>query len=145
VGADADAIELCFPEQETWLGTTNPQTIQELQQQEHFRSNLRTIAVEQHTLDRYRPYFVDKRALLKIDTEGNELAVLQGARTILQEFAPKIIFEAWSGDTRADLWDFLQPMGYTIAKLPWSPLRLASPLSREDFLQQSHTNFLAVS
>ncbi len=145
LGAEAGVIELCFPDQETWLGTTHPQTIQDLQQQESFRSSLKTVAVEQQTLDGYRSYFVHKRVLVKIDTEGNELAVLQGASTVLREFTPKILFEAWPGEARAGLWDFFQAYGYTVHGLPWSPQQPLSPLGREEFLRRSQTNFLAVS
>lgn len=56
--------------------------------------------------------------LIKIDVEGAELAVLQGATTILSEFAPLLLLEMEeknllaAGTNKAAIQNFLKPLGY---------------------------------
>jgi FkbM family methyltransferase len=63
---------------------------------------------------------VNRIDLVKIDTEGYELEVLQGARKALQKFRPKIVFEIGlyavkeKGLTFKDYFDFLVPLGYVL-------------------------------
>ena len=58
--------------------------------------------------------------LIKIDTEGAELAVLRGARMAIDRWKPRLFLEVDShniqrtGDTPADLWDFLAGAGYIV-------------------------------
>lgn len=58
---------------------------------------------------------------LKIDVEGFELAVLQGASRTIQRYHPPIVFEVGShyaknpfGFTRSDLFSFMSERGYSI-------------------------------
>lgn len=59
-------------------------------------------------------------ALVKIDVEGAELAVLQGARDLLAGARPLLIFEhvaaatALYGDAPEGIWDLLTDAGYRI-------------------------------
>lgn len=55
-------------------------------------------------------------ALMKIDVEGMEPKVLQGAKTTIAEFKPHIIVEAPSKQEFNQIYDFLKPLGYK--KLP---------------------------
>jgi len=80
--------------------------------------------IEITTLDEYcRVNSVQKIDLLKIDVEGHELAVLQGARSALQRGAIKFIQFEYGGcniDSRVflrDIWDYLTDFQYTLYKL----------------------------
>lgn len=55
-------------------------------------------------------------ALMKIDVEGMEPKVLQGAKNTIAEFKPHIIVEAPSKQEFNQIYDFLRPFGYK--KLP---------------------------
>lgn len=74
--------------------------------------SLVTERVEQRKLDAYLLQAMTKKTLVKIDTEGNEIAVLRGATELLRPVRPKIIFESWPGDDRGRLFDFFQPLNY---------------------------------
>lgn len=56
-------------------------------------------------------------SLIKIDVEGMELEVLQGAVDTLERCSPMIMFEAWDRDwyakQRTELLEFVQSIGYT--------------------------------
>jgi FkbM family methyltransferase len=58
----------------------------------------------------------DKVALLKIDVEGAELEVFKGAKRILRQHAPLLVFECenrhrWPGDVR-EVFSYLAELGY---------------------------------
>lgn len=58
--------------------------------------------------------------LIKIDTEGNELAVLKGARGIIEKWKPRLFVEVdennlqRAGDSSGALWGFLADAGYSV-------------------------------
>lgn len=73
------------------------------------------------TLDSYvREAGMRRLDLLKIDVEGAELYVLQGARNTLQEFRPRVLFEIGQqnldpyGLRPEDIYGFLQENGYNL-------------------------------
>ncbi len=73
------------------------------------------------SLDDYcRDEGVKRLDLLKIDTDGHELAVLRGARGILKRLRPAIIFEIGlylleeRGVRVDDYFDLLEPLGYRL-------------------------------
>jgi FkbM family methyltransferase len=78
-----------------------------------------TQAVSVTTLDELkRRSGVERVDLLKIDVEGSELAVLQGAREVLST-ARTVFVEAHSGFCRrADLERTLSPIGFVL--VPWA-------------------------
>ncbi|MDH3246504.1 MAG: FkbM family methyltransferase [Saprospiraceae bacterium] len=57
-------------------------------------------------------------SLLKIDVEGAELKVLEGARKCISEYAPDIILSTHSKKLKEDCRNFLQGLGYTVSELP---------------------------
>ena len=52
--------------------------------------------------------------LMKIDVEGMEPSVLEGARATLREFAPDIVAEAQGAEEKAQLEGILRPLGYRV-------------------------------
>jgi FkbM family methyltransferase len=72
--------------------------------------------VEVVTLDEYLASEKDPIRALKIDVEGHELAVLRGARKILETHSPVLVFECerrhLSGNTMDDVFDFLKALDY---------------------------------
>lgn len=58
-----------------------------------------------------------KVRLIKIDTEGHEMGVLEGARKTIQRDLPLLIVETETDDPLR----FLEPFGYGSSRLPGSP------------------------
>lgn len=78
-----------------------------------------TASVKVMTLDSYRMTNV---GLMKLDVEGAELAVLQGAvETLRHSGYPKLIVETWGAqwyqEQREEVFAFLQQLGYKIVPL----------------------------
>lgn len=64
-----------------------------------------------------RTLALDRVDLIKIDTEGAELEVLEGSKTILGRHHPRIVFEAWNATYLDAIRHFLDPFGYRITPL----------------------------
>lgn len=139
LGAHAGSTEIAYPKRDTWLGSTNPRIIERLSRSD----NLIRQDVIQKTLDQYLPLIAKHRTLIKIDTEGNELAVLRGAVKVLQNTRPTLIFESLRDDSRHTIYDFLISQCYSISTLPYNPLHNFQPLTRDQFVSHSATNFVA--
>ncbi len=140
LGEEEAQVDFSYPKRETWLGSTKAEIINKLGGSE----DLVTEKVKQKTLDDFFPKIKNKRTLIKVDTEGNELSVLKGARKTLQRVRPRVIFECWDEDVKTGIFDLLTAQIYTIYALPWSPKQDAEPLDSRQFLASSSTNFLAV-
>lgn len=142
LGRERGQITLSYPPRDTWFGSTDREAIARLQQSEQ----LVTAEVEQRTLDEYLDRLRHaKRILMKIDTEGNELSVLQGAQAVMRECRPTIIFESLTTDqNRPELHDFLLSFGYDIAGLPLLRMSRAPALTKEAFVASPATNFIAL-
>ncbi|MCO6185676.1 FkbM family methyltransferase [Rhizobium sp. L1K21] len=76
------------------------------------------IEVEQRTLDSFK--IGENIAFMKIDVEGNELEVFQGAvETIARNYFPPILFEVWHGmewfgEKAKKTTDFIGQLGYKL-------------------------------
>jgi FkbM family methyltransferase len=133
--------EFWFPECETWLGTMDQKVKQSLS---GGGFDLKKIKVAVTTLDDYVRQGAAPPDIIKIDTEGNELKVLQGALMILEIARPFIIFESNSGG-RDELWRFFCEQRYIIAGLPVRDLGCVIPLTEKEFVTNIEGNFIAIS
>lgn len=113
VGAEPGSAEFChFRALDGWSGLRRSPLISDERGDPEF------IAVEVSTLDaelgELRP------AVIKIDVEGAELDVLEGAHGVLASARPLVIFEhvavasALYGAEAAAPWDLLSELGYTL-------------------------------
>ena len=84
------------------------------------KTPLRSYPVEKSTLDIQLQSIASSIGLIKIDVEGHELEVLQGAHKILSESKPTLIFEHNTGDK--EVLDFLKNHGYITFYVPSSEL-----------------------
>ena len=128
VGARRTTAEFChFRALDGWSGLRrSPEISDERGDPEYF-------TVEVSTLD---DELADLRPrLVKIDVEGAELEVLAGARRLLVELMPLVIFEhvaaaaALYGAQRGAAWDLLVEIGYRVA-----PVTGGGQISRSDFV-----------
>jgi FkbM family methyltransferase len=133
-------VELSYPERDTWLGSIDAEVIKSLASTQELVKK----KVGMKKLDDYLPQIENKQTLIKIDTEGNELAVLRGAVNTLQNILPKIIFECWGDDNRFGLFDFFAQHKYKIFNVPWDPVNKSQPLDFDQFIASSSTNFIAM-
>jgi FkbM family methyltransferase len=76
------------------------------------------IVVQVETLDRLvQSGQLEKPDLIKIDVEGAEMSVLQGAEQTLREYQPQLFIEIHSRSLAKDCSDFLQQLNYSITVL----------------------------
>jgi FkbM family methyltransferase len=135
---DHDGItRLTFPSDATYLGTTAP----DVSSQWRGRRDIVTRDVPVTRLDDFVARHRVVPDVVKIDTEGSELAVLRGARRTLQRARPLVLFESWPArEDRGELLDLLDDAGYTVEAA-------GPPTGRGDgattFLASNASNFLA--
>ena len=132
-------VDLCFPEDETGLGTIQDSTKNRLQTR-----NLRRVTVKKQLLDDFVKQTGLSPDLMKIDTEGHELHVLRGGQETLKTLRPFVIFECWShrqvaNTNRHEVFEFLSETDYRIASLP----KLLS-LTKQQFADSEEINFAAI-
>jgi len=130
--------ELWFPERDTWMGTTDAAVRDSLARE----FPLRSIKVEQTTMDAFVARHGIHPDLIKIDTEGNEARVLRGSRQTLRSLRPLVIFESFPA-ARDAVMATLEAVGYRIALLPLatgSPVRV---IEGSCFRQHPGRNFIA--
>lgn len=133
-------IDLQFPPDEPWLGSTDRATRHRLALQ----YPITTRRVRTARLDDYLTRLPPGQVLLKVDTEGGETQVMSGARELLRRRRPIILFESLRGSNRPELADLLQDVAYGITRLPWAPGRPTPMLTRNAFVESGETNFIAL-
>jgi hypothetical protein len=102
-------------------------------------------AVRQTALDAYLPDMKGRRMLMKVDAEGAEGVVLDGARQAIEQLQPLVIFESTVLDEYRDaVFARFAAFGYGVWELPWPPARRQAPLSADAFRHTRQTNFVAV-
>lgn len=138
VGNRNGEVELVFPDDETWLGSIADDVVGALRGGPGATS---TQTVRLRRLDDYADAVRGKRILMKIDVEGSEIPVLEGASALLAESAPTIIFESNDHAKRPDLHALLARHGYVVSDLPFGAGGEA--LTAERFASSPATNFLA--
>ncbi|MCI5120000.1 MAG: FkbM family methyltransferase [Candidatus Electrothrix sp. AUS4] len=141
LGEKKATVELSYPKYDTWNGSV----VDGVKKGLSSNQALVTENVEQKKLDDYFDEIIDKKTLIKIDTEGNELSVLKGAIRLIEKSHPTIIFECWTDENiRTQLFEFFQKKHYSIYSLPYSPQSLPSILTLADFKSSSSVNFIAI-
>jgi hypothetical protein len=80
---------------------------------------------------------------VKLDVEGAEDRVLSGARRTLRDSRPRVIFESWTGPSRARVAEEFERAGYRICALPWDATGEPRTLDARAFHEGDATNYLA--
>lgn len=133
------SARLMVPGNATYLGTIVPS----VGERWVGRSDVMTMTVPQVTLDDVVEEHGYGPDLVKIDTEGSELAVLQGAVRVLEGGRPLVLFESWpSAGDRPALFDLLDRAGYGIQAVGW-PFREEADMTEAAFAGSGANNFLA--
>lgn len=134
LGARQAMAELVFPENESWLGSIVSQVIGWNRQ----RGECEVVPTEVRVFDDVP--LGSGPMLIKIDVEGGEVEVLEGARRTIAERQPPVIFE--STDTIAELGHYFNEMDYAIHELPFDPRCPGEPL--ESMKDTRGPNYIAV-
>lgn len=140
LGAFEGSLDLIFPENETWHGTTVAEVARGLA---NGSSNIRTESVPVKPLAYYDLPAGDM--LIKMDVEGAELAVLQGARETLSDRRPPVIFESNDTASKRDLGAFFHDIGWDVYSLPFDPNNPGNPLADLAATSEKQTNFIALA
>ena len=140
VGDRTGIAGLWFTKHDTWLGTIVNSTA-ELIKKSH---ELERIEVPLITIDEYAERNRISPDLMKIDTEGSELNVLNGAKRVIESGRPLIIFESNKLGDRQKIWNIFQSYQYNIYKLPYTPGSKDILQSVEQLLESASFNFIAV-
>lgn len=138
IGNDTGQIELIYPEKETWLGSVSSDIALKKS------SSVKTQRTPLKRLDDYALEIAHNNVLIKIDVEGYEREVVEGASQLLRNYKPKLIFESNEAQSRGKLFRLLAENGYSIHRLPWQPSIGSRALDFREFSTNTLTNFIAV-
>lgn len=136
LGDQDGEIAFAFPERDTWLGHVVADDGDEA-------PGLVRITVLMRRLDAFAAAVPTGRVLIKLDAEGAEPRILDGARVFIAARRPMIIFECWPDVAARARFIAALPADYAIHALPWSPKAPAAPLSPNAFTANPATNFIA--
>ena len=136
VGADTGWATLTVPAGRSYLGSIVPAVC------ESWGSNVKSFVVPLVSLDHVAAERGLAPDLVKIDVEGGELEVLQGAQRLLARARPDVIFESWpSALERRRLFGFFAALGYTVHDVAVD--QRSAALGLERFLGRPGNNFVA--
>ncbi|MHB8242973.1 MAG: FkbM family methyltransferase [Solirubrobacteraceae bacterium] len=128
LGAEPHVAQFChFTKLDGWSGLRrSPEISDDLGRPEFIDVRVSTLDIEMAGLT---------PAVIKIDVEGGELAVLEGGRSILADARPLLIFEhvpqaaELYGASSGAIWDLLADLGYTVFSATGE-----GPVGREAFM-----------
>jgi FkbM family methyltransferase len=140
VGDRPGTAELAVPGEATYMGTIRA----DVKARWRDRADVTTTKVAMITLDGFTAQCGLVPDVVKIDVEGAELAVLRGARRVLAESRPLLVFEAWPqrGDRRA-IFALLSDAGYRVQPVG-TIVRAWPPFSCDEFVRSPAANFLGL-
>jgi len=140
VGNKKGEAVLWIPPGETWEATIVETEAAALGE----KHKLEKVTVAVTTVDDYVSESGLDPQLLKIDTEGNELNVLEGSVKTIHRLQPAILFETNRKEQRKPLWDFFAAQNYTIFPLPYKPGEKNKRFTAEMFFESGAINYIAV-
>jgi FkbM family methyltransferase len=139
IGNENSNATLIFPKEDTWNGSIQKDYQHDLDK----LNDLMSIDVEVMTLDNYVSKNGIKPDIVKIDTEGYELNVLKGAKFILQNYKPILVFESNKSEERDALFNELESDSYNIFEIGDYFNFTKNHLTKEEFLKSRSTNFVS--
>lgn len=142
LGAAEGWADISFPERDTWLGSTNPAVVDQVTQT--YGGQVTKVRVAQTTVDAFVQRDGRRPDLIKVDTEGNEAAILKGARKTLATCHPWVIFESWRDAERDSLGTFFEGLDYRICALPLQLPRSPIVLDKRQLRDWPTTNLIAL-
>ena len=140
MGAESSEATLSFPERESWLGSVSLGGEEEISS----HPGVKTVKVPVVTLDEV----VDERGLqpglVKIDTEGFELQVIQGSTATLETHRPMVLFESNTPSGRVGLMRAFELLNFGIYPLDETLFSSPRRMSEEELVSAEPTNFMAL-
>lgn len=137
VGNKESRETLTFPEKDTWLGSLTKEYTSTI----NTFDKVKSIEIDVITLDNYTKSKNIIPDFIKIDTEGFEINVIEGAKKLLQNNPTIITFECVKEDEKKQLFDQFDSINYQIHELQ----NISSKsLDKNDFIQSEYVNFLAI-
>jgi FkbM family methyltransferase len=140
IGNMTGEVELVYPEKSTWLGSAASNVIAIVKESNDVISQ----KVPLRRLDDYITNIPREKVLIKIDVEGSESDVIQGAPQLLRECRPKLIFESNNLKMRSELFRQFERFQYSVQALPWRPSVAQRLLGADEFIASAGTNFIAI-
>ncbi len=104
---------------------------------EGFRNAKGTLEVPVRTIDTLCDEGMTVPAVIKIDTETTEPAVLKGARRTLEMHRPWLLVEILAGRTEAALTEVIEPFGYF-----WYRIESKTPYTRREVLEGDNSQMM---
>lgn len=138
VGEEKGKAVLTFPKDDTWLGSLSNSLQKDLETDESIISR----EVDVITLDGYAELNNLSPDLIKIDTEGFEINVLQGAKGIMAKSDLIIVFECRNVEEKTRLAEEFEKSNYGLYDLKGIGKGV---LSREGFINSKGNNFVGIS
>jgi len=142
LGATEGWADISFPERDTWLGSTNSAVVEQVTRT--YGGQVTTVRVAQTSVDAFVHRDGRHPDLIKVDTEGNEAAILEGARETLATCRPWVIFESWRDTERDTLGAFFEELDYRICALPLHLPRPPMVLEKKQLRDWPTTNLIAL-